>query len=172
MMLAGSASAGTFSESESNNTLATANDLGTYGVPGGSLLITGSITDSDVDWYEFSLSTTSSLTVFAGFSTTSGADGILQVVNSSGVVIDFDDDSGVGLMPALQIESLAAGTYYFAMSGFGDVGVGSIGTTDLADGSHTEIFDYKLAVGFSIVPAPSAMALLGMGGLAMSRRRR
>ena len=94
-------------------------------------------------------------------------------MTDSGDVIAFDDDSGVGFLPALQVESLGAGTYYLGMSGFGDVGSDSVDTDELADGiGHSEDFGYKLAVGFTIVPAPGALALLGMGGLAMSRRRR
>jgi hypothetical protein len=173
LTIAGSAFAGTYSEVESNNTLGTANGLGIFDTPGGSVIIDAHLGDSDVDWYSFTLANTSSLAVFAAFSPGSGADGILQLVTDSGDVIAFDDDTGVGFLPALQVESLAAGTYYIGFSGFGDVGIDSIDTDELADGlGHTENFGYKLAVGFTIVPAPSAMALLGMGGLMISRRRR
>jgi hypothetical protein len=173
LTIAGAAFAGTYSEFESNNTIGTANGLGIFGAPGGSVIIDAHLDDNDVDWFSFTLADTSTLAVFAAFSAGSGADGILQLVTDSGDVIAFDDDSGVGFLPALQVESLAAGTYYLGFSGFGDVGVGSIDTDELADGmGHQENFGYKLAIGFTIVPAPSAMALLGMGGLVMTRRRR
>lgn len=173
LIIAGSAQAGLFAEVESNNTLGTANDLGSFGVPGGSVIIDGSITQGDVDWFQFTLTDTASVSVFAGFSFSSGADGILQVVADGGDVIAFDDDSGIGFMPALQIADLAAGTYFVGMSGFGDVGSGSVDTDELADGlGHSQDFLYKLNIGFTIVPAPSAMALMGMGGLVMARRRR
>lgn len=172
LMIAGTAQAGLFSEVESNNTLGTANDLGSFSAPGGSVIIDGVIEQGDVDWFQFTLTDTASISVFAGFSFSDGADGILQVVADGGDVIGFDDDSGVGFMPALQIADLAAGTYFVGMSGFGDVGSGSVDSDDLASGDHSQNFGYKLNIGFTIVPAPSAMALLGMGGLVMTRRRR
>lgn len=167
------ASAGTFfSEVEDNNSIALANDIGVFDAPGGSVAIDGTITRSDVDWFSFTLNQTASLSFFAAFSVGDG-DGIMQLVTDSGDVIAFDDDSGVGLMPAIQVADLDAGTYYIAFSGFGDVDSTSVDTDELADGlSHTEDFGYKLSVGFSIVPAPGALALLGLGGAVMTRRRR
>ena len=80
---------------------------------------------------------------------------------------------GVAAMPALQLVDLAAGTYYLCFSGFGDAFSGSVDTDELFDGiGHSENFDYKLAVGFSVVPAPASVAMLGLGGLAAARRRR
>lgn len=173
LMLAGTAQAGAFSEVESNNTLGTANSLGLFDVPGGSVIIDGTIGDNDVDWFEFTLANSASLSVFAAFSSGGSGDGVMQLVASGGDVIGFDDDSGIGLMPALQVESLAAGTYYIGLSGFGDVDSSSVDSDDLADGiGHAEDFNYKLSVGFTIVPAPGATALLGLGGLVATRRRR
>ncbi|MEA5614528.1 PEP-CTERM sorting domain-containing protein, partial [Nodularia spumigena] len=92
---------------------------------------------------------------------------------SSGVVVGFDDDSGIGFMPALQVASLAAGTYYIGLSGFGDQGAGSVGTTNIfTGGNHDENFAYKLTFGFTVIPAPGALAMLGFGGALMARRRR
>jgi hypothetical protein len=171
--VAAGAQAGIISETESNNTIGTANSLGVFDFPGGGVVVDAFLDDNDVDWFSFTLTDTSSLAIFAGFSAGSGADGILQLVTDAGDVIAFDDDSGVGFLPALQVESLAAGTYYLGFSGFGDVGIGSVDSDELADGlGHDENFGYKLAVGFTIVPAPGALALMGMGGLAMTRRRR
>lgn len=161
-----------FSEVEDNNSIAMANDIGSFDTPGGSVAVDGTITRSDVDWFSFTLDNTASLSFFAAFSVGNG-DGIMQLVTDTGDVIAFDDDSGVGLMPAIQVENLAAGTYYLAFGGFGDVDSTSVDTDELADGlSHTEDFGYKLSIGFSIVPAPGALALFGMGGIVMTRRRR
>ncbi len=167
------ASAQFMTETESNNTLGTANNIGSFSVPGGSMLVDGSITQGDVDWFSFSLTNTSSLAVFAAFASTSGADGVMQLVGSDGVVIAFDDDGGIGLMPALQIASLAAGTYYIGLSGWGDQGASSVGTTNIfTGGGHSENFAYKMTFGFTVVPAPGALAMLGFGGAFMARRRR
>ena len=169
---AGAAHAGFFSETENNNTLALANDLGSIGAPGGSFIIEGSITDSDVDWFSFTLENEASLAFFSAFTTNNG-DGLMQIVSAGGDVIAFDDDSGVGFMPALQIENLAAGTYFIGLSGYEDVDATSVDTDELADGlGHSENFSYKLNAGFSVVPAPGAMALFGLGGILMTKRRR
>lgn len=167
------ASAGAFmSEVEDNNTLALANDIGTFSDPGGSVAIDGTLTVGDVDWFSFTLTQDASLSFFAAFSAGDG-DGVMQLVTGAGDVIAFDDDSGVGLMPALQVENLVAGDYYIGFSGFGDVDSTSIDSDELADGSgHDEDFGYKLSVGFSIVPAPGSLALLGLGGMVMTQRRR
>jgi hypothetical protein len=162
---------GIVSEVEDNNSLATANDIGMFDLPGGSIAIDGVLTDNDVDWFSFTLNNTASLSFFSVFGTS--GDGIMQIVGAGGDVLAFDDDSGVGFMPAIQIENLTAGTYYIGFSGFGDVDGASVGTDELADGvGHIQNFSYKINVGFSIVPAPSSMALLGMGGLIGTRRRR
>ncbi len=171
--LASVAHAGIFSEVESNNTLATANDLGVFNYPGGSVAIDGTITNGDVDWFSFTLTDTATLSFFASFSASGGADGVMQIATVGGDVIAFDDDSGFGFMPAIQLVNLTAGTYHIGLTGFGDVDAGSVGSDDLADGiGHTQDFAYKISVGFTIVPAPGALALFGLGGLVASRRRR
>lgn len=160
-------------EVESNNTLATANDIGTFSAPGGAMLVDGTIVQGDVDFFSFTLSDTASLAVFAAFATGGGADGVMQLIGADGVVIAFDDDSGIGLMPALQVASLSAGTYFIGLSGFGDQGAGSVGTTNIfTGGGHSQNFAYKLTFGFTVIPAPGALAMLGFGGALMARRRR
>lgn len=170
--LAGSATAGTFNELEGNNSLLTANDIGIFDQPGGSVVISADLGDNDVDWFSFTLANTATLSFFAAFSPDDG-DGVLQVVSDTGDVFAFDDDSGVAFLPSLQLVDLAAGTYFVGFSGFGDADASSVATDELFDGiGHTENFTYKLAVGFSVVPAPSSAALLGLGGLLAARRRR
>lgn len=173
-LFAGAANAGgIFIEVEDNNSIATSNFIGAFNSPGGSMAVDAVLGLDDVDWFGFSVSDTATLSFFASFSNGAGADGVMQVVDSTGDVLAFDDDSGVGNLPALQIENLAAGTYYIGFSGFGDADFGSIASDELLDGiGHNENFGYKLSVGFTIIPAPSAMALLGMGGLVATRRRR
>ncbi|MEA5614527.1 hypothetical protein [Nodularia spumigena] len=61
------ASAQFMTEVESNNTLATANSIGNFTAPGGSMLVDGTIVQGDVDWFSFTLADTSSLAVFAAF---------------------------------------------------------------------------------------------------------
>lgn len=170
--LAGTATAGVFDEIESNNTLATANFVGSFGPPGGTILASGGIELGDVDWFEFSLTNTATLSFFAAFSGTLNADPALQVVNADGTVIAFNDDS-LGLLPAIQIAGLSAGNYFVGVSGFGDAFSDSVGTTNVFDGlGHEENFVYKLSIGASVVPTPASIAMLGLGGALMTRRRR
>lgn len=173
-VFAGAAHAGgLFIEVENNDTIGSSNFVGAFSAPGGSLAVDGVLGVDDVDWFGFSVSDTATLSFFASFSNGAGADGVMQIVDSTGDVIAFDDDSGVGLLPALQIENLAAGTYYLGFSGFGDADFTSVDTDELLDGvGHSENFGYKLSIGFTIIPAPGAVALLGMGGLVATRRRR
>lgn len=168
---------GFFSEVEDNDTLILANDIGVFDAPGGSMLIDGVLEDGDVDWFEFTLSDEASFSVFALFSA-SDSDGIMQLVAEGGDVIAFDDDSGIDLMPAIQMADLSAGKYFIGISGFGDVDSSSVDTDELADGhldtgeTHGESFGYKLNIGFTIVPAPGSLALCGIGGVMMTRRKR
>jgi hypothetical protein len=169
--LAGTAHGAIFSEVENNNTLALANDIGTYGAPGDSILIDGVLGINDVDWFSFTITDDASLSVFSAFG--ASGDGVMQLVADGGDVIAFDDDSGIDLMPAIQVLNLTAGTYFLGFSGFGDVDGGSVDSDELADGlGHQQNFGYKLTIGFSIIPAPGALALAGMGGIVMTRRRR
>lgn len=172
LFVAGAAQAQILTESESNNTLATANSIGSFGFPGGTVLIDGTITEGDVDWFSFSLDADAGLAVFAVFSGTNNADPAMQVVNADGVVIAFNDDS-LGLLPAIQLADLSAGTYFVGVSGFGDQFSDSVGTTNIFDGlGHGEEFAYKLTIGASVVPSPASIAMLGLGGAMMVRRRR
>lgn len=169
---AGMASAGAFNEFENNNSLTFANDIGTFTEPGGSVIVTADLGVDDVDWFRFTLTDTATLSVFAAFSPDNG-DGVLQVVSDTGDVFAFDDDSGIGFLPSLQLVDLAAGTYFVGFSGFGDADVSSIASDELLDGlGHDEAFGYKLAIGFTVVPAPASAAMLGLGGLLACRRRR
>ena len=168
---AGSAYAGSFfSEVESNNTLLTANDVGTFDAPGASVVVEGVLDQGDVDWFSFTLANDAAVAFFSAFGS---GDGAMQIVAAGGDVIAFDDDSGAGDMPALSISDLVAGTYYIGLSGFGDAFSSSVDSDELFDGAgHSESFGYKLTLGFTVVPAPSAIALLSMGGIVATRRRR
>ncbi len=182
---AGTAQAGVYLETEANNTIATANFVAPVVAPGDSWVIDGSITPGgvgtpgDVDWFAFDLPAGSTF-VAAGYALSvpnSQADGQFELVNSSGVIVAFDDDGNLGLMPSIQANGLPAGRYYLGISGFDDLG--SISNPTIFDGidgagpdGHTENWTYKLIVGVNVIPAPGGVTLACAGALALRRRRR
>jgi hypothetical protein len=168
-------------ESEPNNTPAFATPLGSF-TGADAVIATGFITPGDiamdlpgdVDFYSFTIDFEAHF-----FATLFGlgdpdADGQLALLDGVSILA-ADDNSGLDNFPALQL-TLSPGTYFLAVTGANDLGFP--GGTSFPDGRepdqtpHTEDFAYKLMVGFSVVPAPSAAALLGLGGLAAARRRR
>ncbi|MBL0921203.1 MAG: PPC domain-containing protein [Phycisphaerales bacterium] len=177
--LCGVAQGGVFFEFGSNDTPATANDLGTITDPGGSVLVDGSITPGDVDWFAITFTGPTEL-VMSIFSLSFGANdnSQLMVLDSNFNIIGFDDDSNIGLMSSVQLSGLAAGTYYIGVSGSDDAGVAGGGSPTIFDGfddsgaPHSQNWVYKLIIGANVVPAPGGVAMLGLAGLAGLRRRR
>ena len=110
----------------------------------------------------------------------------LGLYDNNGILLDNNDDSGGGLQSELIVNSLAQGDYWVALGGFnttfGD-GFGAIADSSSADGNGVLNYNGQTttaAVGagevqwfrFTVTPATSSIALLGLGGLAMTRRRR
>ncbi len=191
-LVAGAAQANLIVETEANNSPALANFVGTYNFPGGSVLVDGTITGGgvgiagDVDWFAFTVGGTSVMATSV-FSLDNGfADSEIWLVAADGTtILGYNDDGnpggGSGGMSSLLALNLAPGNYYLALSGWDDGGaVNSIpdgfnGSNPPAPGAgvgHGENFTYKLLIGFNVVPTPGALALMGVGGLAMARRRR
>lgn len=77
----------------------------------------------------------------------------LYLWGDNGATILLDSSTSTSSNEQVSVTGLAAGTYYFSIDGwFGDTN------------------SYKLQV--NGVPAPGSVALLGLGGLAATRRRR
>jgi uncharacterized protein (TIGR03382 family) len=157
--LAGAASANFYIESEPNNSLATADDVGAYVAPGAAFLVDGSISPStDQDWFMFTISDAAQIriSIFGRPNSDPPADSFLELFDSAGTLLAFDDDSNINLFSSLEYNSSAGGTFYIRVTSFQ-------GATS---------FDYKMIVGLNIVPTPGTLALAGMGALALGRRRR
>lgn len=173
-----------------NNTIATASPLGTFAPPGEGILVDGSITPGtaqtagDVDWFSFTIAPpnngvmVASIFTLTGSNTAAANDTFLMLADGQGNILAFNDDDNVGFNSSLAPVTLAAGTYYIGITGFGD----TTGTT-LPDGfvpgaagagqaGHAGNFTYKLIIGLNVVPTPGSAALLGLGALAAGRRRR
>lgn len=179
-VLASSAQAGLILETEPNDTPATANFVGSFGPPGGSIAIDGVKTPGDVDWFEIELTDMATLLLSTiGSDEDPLPDTQLQLVAGDGVtIIDWDDDDGPGLLSALNVVDLPAGTYFIGVSSFADVTF-STGLTELFDGidnqtgvATVDTFTYKLTIGVNVIPAPGVAAVLALAGIASRRRRR
>jgi hypothetical protein len=181
--LSGVSSGAVLVESEPNDVLGDADDLGVFTAPGGSVVLDGALVPGDVDWFSFTLADTGTLVIAAlGSDDPSSTDGQFMLVDGTGTdVLEFDDDSGPGLLPAFNLVNLSAGDYFLGVSGFDDISFPDdpVADDELFDGldsdtgdPHPEDFAYKLSVAYNVVPAPGAAMLLGMAGVAAVRRRR
>ncbi len=138
------------------------------------------IAAAQVLWYSFDVSGGAGALPWsissAGSTNTGGSfgddDTELGLYDSAGNLIatNDDEDFGAGILTSLidstTVGALADGTYYVAAGNFNtDFGAGwNVTSTSTAVGTSK--------VTFSFVPAPSSVALLGLGGLAAIRRRR
>ena len=162
LALASAAQAAFYVEAEGNNSRAVANFIGAYTSPGDGIVVDGSI-DSilrvDEDFFRFSIDAPAQivLSIFGRPNSTLG-DSFVELMDSNGVVLASDDNSGVNLFSSLEYNTTAAGDFFVRV------------TTPI--GSNAPNFNYKMIIGLNIVPTPGAIALLGLGGLTMARRRR
>lgn len=117
-----------------NDTPATANDLGT--LTSAMLRVEGAIVTHgthDVDFFKFHLNFASLINIFTSVNTDAGADTVLSVFDSTGVLIAYNDDDRVAagaLFSHIEALSLAGSADYFvAVSGAGNDPNGLAGTT-------------------------------------------
>ncbi|MBK9118121.1 MAG: PEP-CTERM sorting domain-containing protein [Phycisphaerales bacterium] len=173
---------GVWNEVEPNDSVATAdanNYVGQFMIPGGSLLIDGYLSPGDVDWYAFDIEGPAHVVAAAyalPMSTTS-TDGQMMIIDAAGNIYAFDDDSNIGFMPSIQTDLPGPGRYYLGISGYNDAGVARVtptvfdGIDDDTDLPHTEDWAYKIIIGANVIPEPSALVLLALGGIFAVRRR-
>jgi len=166
-----------------------------FGVINGSADATASIPAFEVDvfWISFEVAGGTYVDITTSLGSV-GTDSEIGLFDSSGNVLDSDDDDGFGTSSTLTYGTgsgttlgdlfeldgtgvadgsdgamLAAGTYYVAFGGF---------DTTYTDGfgASSTFFDFDDAdvtiTVLSNAPAPGSLALLGLGGLVVTRRRR
>ena len=135
---------------------------------------------AQVLWYSFDVSGGAGALPWsissAGSTNTGGSfgddDTELGLYDSAGNLIatNDDEDFGAGILTSLidsnTVGALADGTYYVAAGNFNTTFGAGFAATSTSTASGTS------KVTFSFVPAPSSVALLGLGGLAAIRRRR
>ncbi|MEK6702630.1 MAG: PPC domain-containing protein, partial [Planctomycetota bacterium] len=146
-------------ESEPNNSLITADFCGNYNPPGDSFIVDGGIGElRDEDWFQFSVSGPSQIvaSTYGRPDSNPPADSFLELFDSAGNLVAFDDDSGINNFSSLSFNTATGGTFFFRVTAF----------------QNQTTFDYKLVVGMNIVPAPASLAALAVGVLGFGRRRR
>jgi hypothetical protein len=150
-------------------------DLGHLGA-GGMLMAQNPYTANTVQWYKFTLDSA----IGAGdlfrahtFGNTlvggqfGAGDTQIALFDSTGAVLGSSDDTGGERWSDIQnTGGLVAGDYYIAASAY-QLSFGA-GWQASASDRGTVTGDIKL----TITPAPSSLALLGLGGLVGARRRR
>ena len=169
------------------------------GVLTGDVSVSGSFDAGVIQWYRFELPAGASFAAdtYLDLSTNgsinpdlSGADTEIGLFNGAGDFLVTDDDDGIGLTSVLSFGSgsglllgdsfnlggdgiangedgdLAGGVYFVAIGEFNT----TFGAGFSASGGD-EAVDYNLDI-FTNIPAPSSVALLGLGGLVATRRRR
>jgi hypothetical protein len=74
----------------------------------------------DIDWYVFDVEgdRTLLIEIIGG-----KLDSLIALFDATGVLVDFDDDGGAGLLSKLQVPISAGGTYYLAVTTFPDFGL-------------------------------------------------
>lgn len=151
-------------EIEGNNNAINSNILPDFNAPGDSVLIDGGMTPDDVDFFRITVNGPAQIVASSfGRPNSLSGDTMLALFDSNGVELVFDDDNGVRSFSSLEAE-VPAGTYFLAITGFGDRNFDGIG--------HQQNLLYKLIVGANVIPTPGALALAGIGGLMIARRRR
>ena len=144
-------------EVEPNDTLEDAQFIGEEFYPFGAVAISGSLIPNDVDVFAFDVDA-GDFVVVNVFSLDPLGDPVLAVYNQDDVFVELVDDS-FGLNPVWSGEIPVSGIWKFVVGG-NDVDI---------FGSHNESFDYLLT--FKI-PEPTAAALVAIGLLGLTRRRR
>jgi MYXO-CTERM domain-containing protein len=169
-------------------------DLGDNSTFGGIVTRSRALAAGQVDWFKFNVSSAQSFfDIWTGgiaANGTSNLDTEIAVYNSDGEVVATNDDistsgpnaflSRLGFGAGSQINvggatlgatspgtatatALGAGTYYLAIGGFNTAfNNGFAVTGGTAAGSYN----------VNLIPSPSALAVLGLGGLVVGRRRR
>lgn len=145
-----------------------------------STMVNQPIGAGEVQWFSFELAGGAGALPWeislAGSTNTGGSfgddDTEIGLYDAAGNLIATNDDEDFGngiltsLLDSAGVGALADGEYFIAVGNFNT----TFGPAFGASSTSTAVGNTKLTVNF--IPAPAGLAMLGLGGLAMGRRRR
>ncbi len=170
-VIAVSAFAQTFSESEPNDTRATA-DMALYGLSAPWTRVgVLSLTQNDSDFFKIRLNAGDYLTAITFPTATNyiAPDTVMAIFDASdNTAIVWNDDAGSGLGSAIRWQADRTGDYFIAITGYHGAGRDNLSYYEGA--SHIETGSYILTV--SVVPEPASMIALGTGLVSLMALRR
>jgi len=174
-VMGNAAQAATFGEIESNNSLGTAQGLGSLNAF--NVVNASRIGDASADYFSFSLNAGDVVT-FETATPGNLGDTLIAFYGPGQNLLALNDDGPLFPASALSYKVASAGTYYIGVGDFGDINYDGSGTLsslagDVLGGGGDSSYSYQLGIGIvpQEVPEPTSMAgllLLGLGG-AVSR---